>query len=334
MSDNQWQRYLQDYHDKNQLNASLKVLSIAELEQQDIIVDLADRAMLQISGRDSSSFLQGQLTCNLEEVTQTASRRAAHCNPKGRILLSARCLQWQDSIYLLLPRCNLEPSLNDLKRYAVFYQLELTAMTNEIVCIGINIADPISQFARRVIDLAEDETIQQGQYIIINEIPRQRYLIIGNTSAIIELHQQYFTEFKLGSTDHWRLLNIDSGRAEIVARNRGLFTPHELNYQLSNTISFNKGCYTGQEIIARMQHRGQLKKALWHAVITPQQAEISALQLSNLVGQAVGQVVMAANDNIATHALVCAQNSACQNGDFKLDKTISVAWQQLLPTAQ
>jgi folate-binding protein YgfZ len=165
--------------------------------------------VLQISGSDAKKFLQGQLTCDMEEVTFQKSRLGAHCSPQGRVISLFNIFIYLDDYYLLMPLTLIPIALAALKKYAVFYKVSLEAIT-----------------------LSHDSTI----------IP---------TSLRESLYK-----------------NLMAGIPAIYPSTSGKFLPHELNLQALNAISFNKGCYTGQEIIARMHYRGKLKTHLFKAIIS------------------------------------------------------------------
>lgn len=160
---------------------------------------MIEQSTLHISGRDAFSFLQGQLTCDMREIT-AENHYAALCNNKGRVVASLEIRQDknQDQYLINLPKTMMPIILKTLEKYAKFSNVDLLEETS------INLTP---------IDLLS--TIQNKIAIILPDIS-------------------------------------------------GLFTPHELNYHNLNFISFNKGCYIGQEIIARMQYLGKLKKQLCH----------------------------------------------------------------------
>lgn len=156
--------------------------------------------LLKVSGSDAKKLLQGQLTCDVNDITPTQSRLGAHCNPQGRIISLFYLFNYQDDYYLQMPRDMIAIALKALKKYAIFFKVELTD--------------------------ASDESS-----------------IIGN----LDSHLPTF---------------LENGVAMIYPETSGVFLPHEINLPQLNGISFNKGCYTGQEIIARMQYRAKLKNQL------------------------------------------------------------------------
>src|SRR5579863_4135955 len=88
--------------------------------------------LLKVSGPDAKKFLQGQLTCNLEEVSDSQSRLGAHCNPQGRVLFLFRLFCFQNAYYLVMPREMPAIALRCLKKYAPFFKLELSEATQDV----------------------------------------------------------------------------------------------------------------------------------------------------------------------------------------------------------
>jgi folate-binding protein YgfZ len=169
---------------------------------------LAHLGLLKVTGIDAKKLLQGQLTTNLDELASGARQLAAHCNPQGRVLSLFRIMAVADNYYLEMPAEIIPIALQALKKYAVFYKVDLSDASAEI--------DQISDAATL-------------------------------------------------SLNAWKAQNIQAGIPTIYIATTGKLLPHELNLTELNAVSFNKGCFTGQEIIARMHYRGQLKKRMYRA---------------------------------------------------------------------
>lgn len=172
-----------------------------------ICTKLNHLGLLCIAGEGAKKFLQGQLTCNMDDLTPTSSLLGAHCNPQGRVISLFKIFLFQDKYYLQMP-CELIPvAYAALKKYAVFFKVTLEDVSNN--------PEHISYF---------------------------------NSQAMTSKHE-----------------DISAGIPAIYPETSEKFLPHELNLHILQGISFNKGCYTGQEIIARMQYRGKLKNHMYLA---------------------------------------------------------------------
>jgi len=303
-------------------------LETHNLPDLDHIAYLSHLGCLKISGPDAKKLLQGQLTCNLDDITHTQSRIGAHCNPKGRMISLFRIFHSDHDYYLQMPRENITIALNALKKYAVFYKLELADVTDSLKILGY-LGNHIKQYIQDILlniptnndnaiqhdhllkTLIKHDTFfqhdnllstpmhhdssQQDNLLNIpmnhNDIPQQdntialdhlliikipgnipRYEIITmtddtNNEITNKLNQSKLSSANSISPDIWESANIEAGLANIYPETSEKFLPHELNLHLLNGISFNKGCYTGQEIIARMHYRGNLKNKLIQTTI-------------------------------------------------------------------
>ena len=213
------------------------------------LFDLSTSGLLKISGPDAKQLLQGQFTCDVESVTPTRSCMGAHCNPQGRIISLFYLFQFQDAYYLFLPRNMLPLTMATLKKYALFYQVQLVDASDQLMAMGTS-SPPARENGLAVIRLPS------------------RAILIGEVAEVKTIWEALAQSSHLAALSAWECLNITEGIPTIYPETTGKFLPHEINLHQLEGISFNKGCYTGQEIIARMHYRGKLKKHLYKARIT------------------------------------------------------------------
>jgi folate-binding protein YgfZ len=262
-----WQNFLNQYpmsHSKN----------------SDGIMDLSHLGLLKITGEDAKKFLQGQLTCNIEEISSTQSRLGAHCNPKGRIIFLFLLFYFQNNYYLQMPHEMIPIAIQSLKKYAVFFKVQLHDASGELISIGYS-AENLNQFTHPLPE-NQDETIQTNDLLIIKILGKKtRYMLCGKIETLSPLWKKMISETPYISSDHWKCLDIEAGLANIYPETSENFLPHELNLHIFNAISFDKGCYTGQEIIARMHYRGKLKNQLQHIMIESATLPLRGSDLEN-----------------------------------------------------
>jgi len=209
------------------------------------LTSLEHLGLLSVSGQDAKKFLQGQLTCNMDEITPSVAHLAAHCNPQGRIISLFRIFIHNDQYYLQMPKDLIPIAYNNLKKYAVFFKVNLTDESKNLMILGGEGTPPDN--------LPND-------FIILKLADMNNYEIIGKPEQIKKIFTHYQNDI-----NGWHAQEIAAGIPTIYAVTSEKFLPHELNLQKLNGISFNKGCYTGQEIIARMQYRGKLKNHMYRA---------------------------------------------------------------------
>lgn len=221
--------------------------------------------IIRVKGPDAEKFLQGQLSCNLREVSDLGSRLGSHCNIKGHVASLYRVFHVaDDEFWLRCHRSIVKTALALLNKYIIFSKA--TAEVDETL-VGIGVQGPVTPLA----DILKVELPQQADEAIstpagvITRLPDQRlecWLYADQANAVVPALLEQAVP---ASVNAWLLADIRAGLPDLRAETREHFIPQMTNMQVFDGISFNKGCYTGQEIITRLQHRGVLKKAMFRA---------------------------------------------------------------------
>jgi len=281
------------------------------------IVDLSDRGLLKVSGDRAKELLQGQLTCHLEEITSSQTRLGAHCNPHGRIISFFRLFFYQNSYYLLMQRDLVPLALTALKKYAVFFKVALEDVSSQYRCIGHQ-GDQLDQFIQPIAQ--EIHALSSTQNTINIKIADQLYEIIGHLEQMDPLWQIVSNTIPVKPVDYWKSLMFTQGVPAIYPETTEKFLPHDLSLPQLNAISFSKGCYTGQEIIARMHYRGKIKNYLAQATVHSDTPPQLAQDIYNDHGTA-GQVVDFCKTEYNSYQMLIVTN---EEGPLYLDplKTI------------
>ncbi len=265
-----------------------------------LLADLQDRGLLAVQGPDAAKFLQGQLTCDIRELTAGALRRGAHCNIKGRMLFSLLALQTDEQQILLSLHGGLvNDALAALGKYIVFSKAELRNVTEQWRLLGLA-GDGAGQLLQEQLGATPENHSQWqawGQGLLLR-LDENRYQCWLPREAAAELWQKLAPHCQSGDQLDWSLLEIRAGLGEVRPQTRELFTPQNLNFQLTHGVSFHKGCYTGQEVVARLHYKGKLKRHMYRfaGTLSPGQSlpEPGDALVHCDTGQAVGQVVLAA----------------------------------------
>lgn len=225
--------------------------------------------LLEIAGADSAKFLQGQLTCNMQDITLQQSRLGAHCSHKGRMVASFHLLQnafLENSYLFSLPTQTLPTLQKSLGKYIVFSKAKLRDASDDYLQLGISgpqAAQKISAvFGSAPTATQAQHSHENGTVICIDEAS-PRFLCIIPTAHAKTVFDSLSANATVTNCHYWHWLNIRDGIGEVREQTIEEFIPQMLNLQLLNGISFTKGCYTGQEIVARMQYRGTLKKGMY-----------------------------------------------------------------------
>lgn len=223
---------------------------------------LSHEGVLAVRGSDAAKFLQGQLTCNLNYLSDTQASLGARCTQKGRMQSSFRILLQGDGVLLAMATELLEPQLADLKKYAVFSKSKLTDESAAWVRFGVSDADQVLASLGLELPTETDSVVRSDDLIAIRVSPGRAELWAPAAQAE-NLHSQLAAQLNKGELNQWLLGQIRAGIGQVMPQTRELFIPQMLNLQAVGGVSFKKGCYTGQEIVARMQYLGKLKRRLY-----------------------------------------------------------------------
>jgi len=262
----------------NQLNnlSELPDLALCKLDNWDLI---------SVAGEDRVKFLQSQLTCDVTTLKPGQQTLAAQCTPQGKAWSIFRLIVLEDKILLLQPSSVTEVQLPELQKYAVFSKVEIKKETEyqALGLTGIESDQHIEQKFNTTAMAGPASLIEDG-IVIKHPYPSLRYLIILKTQQAENFIQNLTDKVKLFDDSLWNALNIEAGIAFIEKQTAALFVPQMVNLQALNGISFKKGCYLGQETIARTKSRGINKRALFllsgNATTTPQVGDNIQIQLN------------------------------------------------------
>ncbi len=192
------------------------------------MIPLTSYGILALQGQDAEKFLQGQLTADVNTLSIGEGKLAAHCQPQGRVLSLFVLFRTSASYYLAMPKSIIPLALTALKKYAVFYKVTFSEPTNLLVGVST----------------------QANETVLANAVLKPTLAL----SLTHEIHN--------ATDENAERSLIQHGIPSLTPETSGQFLPHELNLIALNAVSFTKGCYTGQEIVARMEYRGTLKKIL------------------------------------------------------------------------
>jgi folate-binding protein YgfZ len=279
---------------------------------------LSHEGVLAVRGADASKFLQGQLTCNLDYLSDTRASLGARCTQKGRMQSSFRILLEGDGVLMAMARELLEPQLADLKKYAVFSKSKLTDESAAWVRFGIEQGDTALASLGLGLPAEIDSVVRNDGLIAIRVSPDRVELWVAADQADT-LKGKLSALLAEGELNQWLLGQVRAGIGQVMPTTRELFIPQMLNLQAVGGVSFKKGCYTGQEIVARMQYLGKLKRRLYRLQLDAGELPEPGTPLfSPTHGSAIGEVVLAARAGQNIELLAVLQAEAVEGGDIHL----------------
>ncbi len=231
------------------------------------LCDLSHEGLIAVTGPDAQTFLQGQLTQDIRKVGPSYSPLAAYCSGKGRVLALMRVGgDTPQSYWLRLPAACVETVIKRLRMYVLRAQVTLKECSHDRVTIGL-IGEKAIQAAEAWLgnplprDADASKTAGGLHYTRLTG-PVPRFLVQGNSSPAAALWQQLAPVLRLTDAIFWEQLEIQAGIPNIFPETSDKFVPQMLNLEKLGAISFTKGCYVGQEIVARSQYLGEVKRRL------------------------------------------------------------------------
>ncbi len=246
-------------------------------EDQAQLVDLSSLSIIDITGNDAAAFLQGQFCNDLTKVSATRAQITGYCTPKGRLLALPAIVGIADGFRLLLPA-----SIKDgfLKRLSMFIMRSSVVVTERLdwVCTGLmsdsnGHTGDAGKHLGALPHAAMDAATSDAQQLICWPSGRDtasavRYLVLASVDDQVALWNTCKSIAKVDDAV-WRLADIVAGIPSIRPQTQEAFVPQMMNLQLIDALSFTKGCYPGQEIVARMQYLGKLKRHMRRFALSP-----------------------------------------------------------------
>lgn len=264
-----------------------------------IIADLSHRGLISAYGPDALTFLQGQLTNDVSRIDPGHSHLGGYCSPKGRLLSVYRLFRRDDVYYLCLPGETLDATLERLKKFVLMSKVTLEDAGDSLVRFGLagpHADDEASQVLGEIPTVPND--VLQTRDLTVMRVPgiHPRFEIAGPPEAARKVWSELDVRAAPVGAGIWTLLDILAGVPSVYPETADEFIPQTVNLDLLNGISFDKGCYTGQEIVARLHYRGSVKRRMYLArcdTETPP-APGTAVVVAGDEGRTAGNVVVAA----------------------------------------
>ncbi|MBP8184336.1 MAG: folate-binding protein YgfZ [Pseudomonas sp.] len=311
-------------------------LAITALTSNDPVVTdaaffcvLSHEGLLAVRGPDASKLLQGQLTCNLNYLDEHSASLGARCTPKGRMLSSFRILQQGDGYLLAMASELLAEQLAELQKYAVFSKSKLTDESALWVRFGLQGGDAVLASLGLQLAAASDSVARHGELIAVR-LSDGRSELWAPAAAAEHIQAQLSAQLPQAALNSWLLAQVRAGIGQVFGATREAFIPQMINLQALGGVSFKKGCYTGQEIVARMQYLGKLKRRLYRLSLASEEIPaVASAIFSPIHASSVGEVVLAARSASGVELLAVLQEDALNDGRIHLASLEGSALQRL-----
>ena len=285
-----------------------------------VVAPLTDLGLIRASGVDAAGFLHNLLTNDINGIAPDGARFAGLCTAKGRLL--ALLLIWRegDDYLLMLPREILPGILKKLSMYVLRSKVKLSDATAQRALIGVSPAPALYVPAGTVAaDLPRFgvAAVAGGQVIRLDDT---RALLALNPEAAIAGWAELTASARPVGLAAWQWLEIAAGQARVVAATQEAFVPQMLNMELPAVagVSFSKGCYPGQEIVARTQYLGKIKRRAYRARLATAAPPGTHVYAPETGDQHCGAVVSVAPSPAGGfECLVCVQIGAMEAGEVR-----------------
>jgi folate-binding protein YgfZ len=259
--------------------------------------DLSHFGLIRVEGEDAMQFLQGQFTNDIREVTEQHSNLSAWCSPKGRMLANFRVMRRDPAYLLQIPLAQLEPVIKRLRMFVLRAKVTITDASDEWTRFGLtgDCAESLLQPHFERLPKAANAALVRGDNLLVRMPgPTPRFELLGPAAELIPLWETCEAQATPMDSNFWALQEIRAGIPTVYPETREAFVPQMTNMQLIDGVSFTKGCYTGQEVVARMQYLGKLKRRMYLAHVrseTPPEPGDELFARGSSSGQGAGRVV-------------------------------------------
>ncbi len=282
----------------------------------DVVAPLADRGTIRVRGADRDAFLQGQLSSDLRELTPTRGQLASYSTPKGRVLAIFAAIRHGDDIWLETSRSLLTSTLKRLRMFVMRSKVTLEDAGAEVISIGV--AGPNADRVLAAAGLLVPSVLclcaeVDGIVVMRRRGPQNRYSLHGPAVRLEALWPKLAAQARPVGTEAWRLTDILAGFPALHPETAEQHVAQMLNLDQLDGISFTKGCYPGQEIVARLHYLGNLKRRMFIARSPAEDiARGAAVVLAGGEGQSVGDVLDVARHPDGGSALLVVLQTSLQ----------------------
>lgn len=269
---------------------------LAAAESETVIADLSQFGLIGFSGEDAQTFLHGQITNDLRGLTDKSAVFAGYLSAKGRMLANFLVMKRGDEILVMLPASLSEAIRKRLSMFILRSKVKVRDASPDWVRIGVS--GPQAS-AALIAALAQDlpmdamSMAHAGQAFVLR-LADQRFDLFVQTDAAPAIWQKLAAVCKPVGAPAWDWLMVQAGVPMVLPQTQDHFVPQMANMEILGGVSFNKGCYPGQEIVARSQYLGKVKRRLFLAHVDSAAMAGDELFSADLPDQAAGHIANAA----------------------------------------
>lgn len=235
------------------------------ITQGAILTDLSHLGMIRVSGEDAAAFLQNQLSNDVRHVNAGHSQLNSYCSPKGRMFTVFRLFTLGGDYYLRMPAGLVEPVMKRLRIFVLMSKVKLEDASGELPGMGVAGLGVLKLLAEHFdpVPAETNAAVETGGVKILRVPGNERFEIYAPVATLQSLWERFEPVLTPAGADAWPLLDILNGIPNVYPETSEHFIPQMTNLQIIDGVSFKKGCYPGQEVVARMQYLGKLKRSMY-----------------------------------------------------------------------
>ena len=274
---------------------------------------LSQLGVLHIGGDDAPSFLQNLLTNDVNALNINQSQLSGFCNAKGRLLALFLLIRRQETYQLVLPKIICTQLQQRLSMYVLRSKVTLSDESENLACLGL-IAPSNNSVEQLTLSDNSYQSISSNRYLCIIPHDQTDHLL-----ANLETQNWQLTSDKI-----WNLLDIESGLPIIYPETKEKFTPQQVNLDLIDGVSFSKGCYPGQEVVARLHYLGKPNRRMFMAQANTQNLPISGEIVTTISGDTAGHIVRSEIKDTNTIELLLSLKLSELDSDLFIEDSLAV----------
>ena len=298
-----------------------------EIRNENYICDADELGLILVTGDDAQVFLQNQVSSDINEVDESHFQLSSYSTPKGRMLAVFRIIRIDNGYILILPASMVTATLQRLAMFVIKAKVALADASEHFTCFAIQ-TDHREVIESDLLPSSNYSVTQSDSLIALNlgQLEnQQRYLLLTlSAEEAINLWQNFSEHLQPSTFDAWRLSEIKAGIPVIHPQTNEEFVAQMTNLNLLGGVNFKKGCYPGQEIVARMQYLGKLKRRMFLSLLDTDVCPSPGDDLVSNgaeVADGSGKVVDAIVDKAGRcYCLFVAQIKKAENNDLRLLK--------------
>lgn len=292
---------------------------------------LSQLGALRLSGEDATSYLQGQVTSDVTQLNDKNVQLSVHCDGKGKAWSIFHIIKEADAYTLIGEKTSLANTLRELKKYGVFSKVEIQDITDSTVIVGFdNFADTLQHILNES-DAAKSSKISNGDVLEVADwhVFQPQYSedrIIAFTSKETS-RTPFWSE---NGVSKWLAYDARQGLAMLNEQTSGEFVPQMMNLQALEAISFTKGCYMGQETVARTKYLGKNKRAGFAICTTGEHIPVNGAVLEQKMGDSwrrAGTLIYTGISDGETWGFAVLPNDLSSDTQLRLKASPDVIWQ-------